>query len=373
VGQISAIDIANMKTSDTARAYAHKQFADDPTHELVLAKALTLLELSDSAPQVAAKLEQRNVKIEIAPIFGDMGGQYVSPFSGGNVLESFDDLLHGKPLPHLIKVAASQADDPRVLAAMLAHEGSHFELTLQPEKNLPIRIGSGIMGGIATLLSLPTLGMIDFTGTPQAPGVGTIATLLESSILTSAMTHENYAYRAGDKFLREMGWTGDSWVLDTNGAELGAVEGGWNIAKNYMQVAGETVSGKDIAEPKPWQLLLEPALGVGAGLAAWWGAVNVLHIPKRWAGYAIMAPGAIAAVIAGVNLVRGGGQLLSRTEPTDTRVRIDGAIRMYSRPMPVWDDAQGKYVQLNLVDDTHMADVVGSPAESRPIGVPRSV
>lgn len=312
-GAITAAD-ERPRVSDTARAFAQSQFPDAPVHRATLERAMTILEQTERGAGVARALEASQVRIEVGPIYGDMGGQYVPPFAGRNVFDSARRLLAGEPLPHVIRIAPSQADNPYVMAALLAHEGAHYELGTQPEKNLPIRIGAGLAGAAGMLLSLPTLGMMDMSGHFHAPGVGAIISMMQGSTLVSAMTQENHAYRVGDSVIGELGGRREGFVYDENGRERGFLDGGWRIASEYMKVTADTTTGTDTPKPTPVGMVVAPLVGLGL----LWGlgkvATAVLHVPQRWAGYAVFGPGAVATALAGVRLVRSGtGLMLSRT------------------------------------------------------------
>lgn len=310
--------------SDTARAYADRQFPNDPRRAAIFARGLTILENTKRGAAVAQALEQANMPLVIKDIPFGMGAQYVPPFTASNIRESVANLVSGKPLPQSIEISPAEASNPLVVAAVLAHEGEHYRASSEPLFGLGSRVGSALAGAAAMMISLGTVGMVDMAGNVHPPGVGAIASIYQGSMLVSSMTQENRAYRVGDDVIAELTGIKQGFIYDEHGNERSLLDGGWQIAREYMKATSDTVAGREMPLPTPQGIALGLAAGIGMSVLTRVVATKVLHIPARWAGYATMAPGAIATAIAGWNLVQGGKAFLPsepkiKARPVDPR------------------------------------------------------
>ncbi len=297
--------------SDSARRYAESQFPDNIERQTQLAAALTLLEKTDGA-HIARLIEDTNIKMGVDGLMPGMAGQYYQPFSGGNIAESFKALVKREPLPHEIRVGRNQFANPRSLAALIAHEGAHYKLTKEPEKNIPIRVGAGLMAAIGMIASLPTLGMIDMGGHVHSPGMGALASAMQGSVLVTGATHENYAYRVGDAVEMELGGRPGGYVYDEDGNPRSWLDGGWRISTSSMEAVTEAITGDDEAEPKGIATAVLPFAGIGLGLAAR-KLLMARGVSGGWATAMVYGPGAVA-LVAQVLLNRMPGGVFARVE-----------------------------------------------------------
>lgn len=257
----------------TARRVAERSFAHGSAQARSLEQALTLVEGTSQADIVAA-IDSPELRIEVGSPQQGGAGVWESPWRPDRIPATVLGTLRGERPMHRVTVDDYSMQDPRELAVTIAHEGSHYALSQRPHLHLPIMAASYATGLASFALSLPTLGLVDLTGRRHAAGAGSLAAAMQGSQLVSAMTHENHAYRVGDRVAVELGLADGGYVLDEDGRELGWARGGWNVAADYMDSAADVVAPESADAPVPGALrmLAMPTLGLGIGTATYLGA-----------------------------------------------------------------------------------------------------
>lgn len=252
--------------SPTASAYARDQFPHDAHLQHQFAQAMTLLEHTTDGARIAKRLEHDNIRIATSGVEQGFAAEYIMPFTRGNFGESLQALFTSHPWPHVININTDIVDSPEQLAGIIAHEGAHYDLAKHHAQNISIRIGASLTTALSELVSLPTLGMMDITGSFHKPGLGAVAAASQGSTIVTAMTHENYAYRVGGSVDRQLRGGTFDFVYRPDGTVRSWGDSGWQIADRYMQQVTLNTTGDDIGESSPVRTALASAAGLGLGL-----------------------------------------------------------------------------------------------------------
>lgn len=276
------------------RRIAERSFESGSEHARQLESALRLIGTT-SGSQVVDAIDTDELRIDVGTPEQGGSGVWESPWRPDRLGGTIAGLARGERPMHRISVDDISMGDVRELATTIAHEGAHYELSQRPLVHIPIMVASHAAGFVSFALSLPTLGLLDLSGRRHAAGAGSLAAAMQGSQLVSAMTHENHAYRVGDRVAVELGLHHTGYVLDDDGRERSWSRGGWNIAADYMDSAADAITPEtaDVDSPSALRMLVMPAAGVAIGGATYLAARRIGLSPPM-ARAVTFAPGLAA-------------------------------------------------------------------------------